>query len=78
MDDCTEVRVLRLKKIVGALRKASPSEPNQGDTWAEGTEFLFVSRGGHTQLAKAGHPVLGVPGSNDLPVLDFVDVDRLN
>src|SRR6266478_7416414 len=27
---------------------------------------------------KAAHPVLGVPGLNDFPVLEFVDVDSLD
>src|SRR5439155_27317765 len=27
---------------------------------------------------KAAHPVFGVPGANDFPLLEFVDVDRLD
>src|SRR5947207_1278993 len=27
---------------------------------------------------KAAHPVFGVPGANDFPVLEFVDVDSLD
>src|SRR5436309_2926971 len=27
---------------------------------------------------KAAHPVFGVPGTNDLPALEFVDVDSLD
>src|SRR5918996_1157629 len=31
-----------------------------------------------TQLAKAAHPVLGVPRAHDLAVLDLVDIDDLD
>src|SRR5436189_4672994 len=36
---------------------------------------LFVE---NTQLPKAGHPVLGMPSSNDLPVLELMDIDSLD
>ena len=32
----------------------------------------------NSQLVKAAHPILGVPGSNYFPVLEFVNVDRLD
>jgi hypothetical protein len=32
----------------------------------------------NTQLSKADHPMLGVPGSNDFPIFHFVDIDYLN
>ncbi len=31
-----------------------------------------------TQLTETGHPVLRMPGSNDLPVFDFVNIDNLD
>src|SRR6266705_797916 len=32
----------------------------------------------NTQLTKAAHPILGVPGSNNFPVFEFVDIDNLD
>jgi hypothetical protein len=36
---------------------------------------LFVE---NTQLPKAGHPILRMPGSSDLPVLELMDIDSLD
>jgi hypothetical protein len=31
-----------------------------------------------TQLTKAAHPILCVPGANNFPIFKFVDIDNLN